>query len=220
MLGVIERLGVVQAHDAADHRAAVFVLGQPVHRAAQVQRGEQLGVDRQHAARLVQGVDRLPVARVLRPAHAEAAEHPLRRAVVGEPQAQGVGRVEEQLLGGLGQHLLRCGHVQGDVAFARVLVEQILGQGSRVGVGVAYQQPAPAAVHGTRLVVGLAAVAGQARLQALVGRRLAAQQALAVGDFVGFHRSDSLFAQPQVERCQLPQLGATQRGQLAVRVAQ
>jgi len=42
-------------------------------------------------------------------------------------------------------------------------------------------------VHSARLVVWLAAVAGQARLQALVGRRLAAQQALTVSDFMGFN---------------------------------
>ncbi len=112
------------------------------------------------------------------------------------------------MLRGLGQQLLRRGHVQGDVALAGAFVQQRLGQAGRVGVGMADQQPAPAAVHGTRLVVGLAAVAGQARLQALIGRRLAAQQALTVCDFMGFHRSDSLFAQPQVQRRQLPQLGA------------
>jgi hypothetical protein len=149
---VVEGLAVVQAHDAADHRAAVFVLGQPVHRAAEVARVSSR-VDRQHAARLVQ---RLMPASPLRSAHGEceSRETPAGRTVIGEPQAQGVGRIEEQLLRFQGQHLLRRGHVQGDIALAGLLVEQFLGQAGRVGKGVADQQPAPAAMHGAGLAPG------------------------------------------------------------------
>ncbi|MNE53876.1 hypothetical protein D3C80_1486260 [compost metagenome] len=84
------------------------------------------------------------------------------------------------MLGRLSQHLLRRRHVQGDIALAGAFVEQGAGQAGRVGVGVADQQPTPAAMQRTRLVVGLAAIAGQLRLQSLIGRHLAAQQALAV----------------------------------------
>ncbi|MNI80729.1 hypothetical protein D3C73_1372830 [compost metagenome] len=86
VFGVIERLAVVQAHDATDHRAAIFILGQPVHRPALVARRQQLGLNREHAACLVQGVDGLPVAAALCTADTETAKHPLRLAVVGEPQ--------------------------------------------------------------------------------------------------------------------------------------
>ena len=54
---VVERGVMVQAHDAADHRAAVFILGHPVHRPALIPGGEQCRVDGQHRARLIQRVD-------------------------------------------------------------------------------------------------------------------------------------------------------------------
>ncbi|KWV85264.1 hypothetical protein PFLmoz3_05208 [Pseudomonas fluorescens] len=164
---------MVEAHHAANHRAAVFVFGQPVHRAALMAWGEAFRVDRQHPAALVQVVDRLPVGLALHPANTKAAKYPGGRAVVGEPQAQGVGRVEEQLLRVNAQDLLGRCHVQRDIALARLLVEQFLGQACRVGKGVPDQQTAPAAMHGNRVGGQCAAVFGQARLQALVGRRLA-----------------------------------------------
>ncbi len=178
--GVVEGLGVVQAHDRADRIAGLAVLGQPVGGAALVVRGEPLRVHRQHAAGQVQAVDRRPVVLAVHPADAEAAERAARRAVVGEPQAQGVGGVEEQLLRGMGQHLLRRRHVEGDVALAGALVEQLAGQRVGFGEGVPDQQPAPAAVQAVGLAAGLLVVLGEARLQALVGRHLAAQQALVV----------------------------------------
>ncbi len=77
--------------------------------------------------------------------------------------------------------------VQGDVALAGLLFQQRLGQLRRVRVGVADQQPAPTAVHGAWLIVRFAAISSQTRLQALVGGRLTAQQALFIGT-LGFHR--------------------------------
>ncbi|MDT4881895.1 hypothetical protein FQZ97_1177860 [compost metagenome] len=37
---IVEGFLVVEAHDAADHRAAVLVFGQPVHRASLMARGQ------------------------------------------------------------------------------------------------------------------------------------------------------------------------------------
>ena len=71
------------------------------------------------------------------------------------------------------QDLLGRGHVQRDIALAGLLVQQFLGKACRVRKGVADQQPAPAAMHGNRVGGQCAAIFGQARLQALVGRRLA-----------------------------------------------
>jgi len=184
---VSEGFLMVEAHHAADHRAAVFVLGQPIHRAARVAGRQALGVDRQHAASLVELVDRLPIGRGLDASNTEATKHAGRRTIVREPQAQGVGRVEEQLLRIDPEDLLGRRHVQCDVALAGLLVEQFLGQAGRVGKRVADQQPAPAAMHRDRLGGQWAAVFGQARLQALVGRRLAFEQALAVSRCERFH---------------------------------
>ena len=178
---VTEGALVVEAHDAADHRAAVFVLGQPVGRAALVVGREFGRVDRQHAAGLVQAVDRLPVGVVLRPANAETTEATTRWAVVGKPQAQGVGGVEEQLLRRMRQYLMRCGHVKRDIALAGLFAQQGFGQRPGVGVGMADQQAAPAAMDGLRLTGLAAVILGQACLQTLVGGCLAAQQALVEG---------------------------------------
>ncbi len=167
-------LVMVEAHNAADHRAAVFVFRQPVHRAALMARGELARVDRQHAARLVQAVDRLPVRGILRAANAITAKAATRRTVVAEPQAQGVGGVEEQLLRRLRQYLLRRSHIQGDIALARLLGEQVFGEDRGIRVGMADQQAPPAAAHRDRLAGFGAMVFGEARLQALVGGRLAA----------------------------------------------
>ncbi|MNT38494.1 hypothetical protein D3C72_1746890 [compost metagenome] len=87
----------------------------------------------------------------------------------------------------LGQHLLGCGDVEGDVALAGLFVQQLAGQARRVGEGVPKEQAAPAAVEYLRCVVGVLVTFGQLCLQALVGRRLAAQQPLAVQG-MGFHR--------------------------------
>ncbi|MNJ31710.1 hypothetical protein D3C77_263550 [compost metagenome] len=180
MFRVGEGLVMIEAHDAADDRATVFVLCQPEHRATEVTRRQQRRVDGEHATGQVQSVDRLPVAVALRAADAKAAKHALRRAVVGEPQAQGVGGVEEQLLRSLGQHLLRGRDIQGDIALAGVFILQGIGQACRIRVSVADQQTPPAAMQCARLVVGLAAIASQLRLQTRVGWHLAAQQTLAI----------------------------------------
>ncbi|MCY1447478.1 hypothetical protein D9M71_641030 [compost metagenome] len=90
MFGVVKSPCVVQAHDAAKHRAAFVVFGQPVHRPALVAWREQGRVDRQHGAGLVQLVDGLPVGLALHSTDAKATKHSLRRAIVAEPQAQGV----------------------------------------------------------------------------------------------------------------------------------
>ncbi|MCY1519993.1 hypothetical protein D9M68_547590 [compost metagenome] len=174
-------LEVIEAHHAADHRAAVFVFGQPVHRAALVSRGELGRVDRQHAAHLVQAVDRLPVLGVLCTADAVTAKAAMGLAVVAEPQAQGVGGVEEQLLRCLRQHLLWRRHIQGDIALARQFGEQVIGQGAGIRVGVTDQQATPAAVHGQGLAGFGVVIFGEACLQALVGGRLAAQKTLIEG---------------------------------------
>ncbi len=136
---VMEGFMVIEAHDAADYRAAVFILGQPVHRAALMARGQQVGIHRQHAAPLVQAIDCLPVGFALYPANAKATEHPGGRPVVGEPQAQGIGGVEEQLLRINPEDLLGRGHIQGDIPFPGLLVEQLQGQARRVGEGMANQ---------------------------------------------------------------------------------
>ncbi|MNC03276.1 hypothetical protein D3C75_506770 [compost metagenome] len=217
---VVEGLVVVEAHDAADDRAAVLVFGQPVHRAAQMARRQQGGIDRQHAAGLIQLIDRLPVGIALRASNAETAKHPGRLTVVAEPQAQGIGRVEEQLRRLQPQHLLGRGDVQGNVPLAGLLVEQLPGQARGIGKGVADQQAPPAAMHGNRRPAEFTAILGQTCLQAFVGGRLAAQQALAESRGVRFHRSDSLFAEPQVEGRQLPQLRAAQRCQLPLWISQ
>ncbi|MNQ45422.1 hypothetical protein D3C85_592040 [compost metagenome] len=133
---VVEGLAVVEAHDGAYHLAFALVLGQPVNRSSKMEGGDGLLLHRQHAAAAVELVDRQPVGLALHPADAEAAKAPARWAIVGEPEAQGVGRVEEQLLRRLGQYLLGRGDVQGDVPFTGLLVEQLAGQARRVGEGV------------------------------------------------------------------------------------
>ncbi|MNE97013.1 hypothetical protein D3C80_1953020 [compost metagenome] len=80
----------------------------------------------------------------------------------------------------LGQHLLRGRDIQGDIALAGVFILQGIGQACRIRVSVADQQTPPAAMQCARLVVGLAAIAGQLRLQTRVGWHLAAQQTLAI----------------------------------------
>ncbi|MOA16077.1 hypothetical protein D3C78_1362710 [compost metagenome] len=165
---------MVQAHDAADHRAAVFIFGQPVHRAALMMRSEPRGIDRQHAARLIQQIDRLPVRLTLRAANTEAAKHTGGLAVIAEPQAQGVRRIEKQLRRFQAEDLLRRSDVQRDITLAGLFFEQLLCQRCRVGKRVADQQPAPAAMDGDRVGGQRAAVFGQTRLQAFIGRRLTA----------------------------------------------
>ncbi len=87
---VMKRLVVIEPHDAADQRAAVFVFRQPIDRPALMTWGQPLGVDRQHAAGDIQLVDRQPVLAALRPANPEPAKHPGSRAVIAEPQPQGI----------------------------------------------------------------------------------------------------------------------------------
>ena len=174
VLWIVEGFLVIEAHDAADHRAAVFIFGEPVHRPALMMRGQARGIDRQHAAGLIQQIDRLPVRFALRAANAEAAKHASGLAVIAEPQAQSVGRVEKQLRRFQTENLLRCGDVQSDIAFAGLFVEQFLRQGRRVRKGVADQQPAPAAMHCNGVGAQCAAVFGQTRLQAFIRRCLTA----------------------------------------------
>ena len=92
---IIEGLVMIEAHDAANHRAAVLVFGQPVHRPARAPWRQQRGIDRQHAPRLVQLIDRVPVRFTLGTADAKAAKYPGGLTVIAEPQAQGVGGIEK-----------------------------------------------------------------------------------------------------------------------------
>ncbi len=172
---------MVDAHHTADDLPGGLVLGQPVHRAALFARGAALRVDGHHAARLVQTVDGLPVRFALGTTHAETAETLLRRAVVGEPDTQGIGGVEEELLRCIGQHLMWRGDVQRDIALARLLVEQFGSELGGIGVGVADQNATPAAMQDHRAAGLLLTVLGEACLQPLVGRSLSAQQTLTVG---------------------------------------
>ena len=75
----------------------------------------------------------------------------------------------------LRQHLLGRGDIQGNIALAGLLVEQLFGQGGGVGKGMPDQQPAPAAMYGHGAGIQFAAVFGKAGLQAFVRRRLATQ---------------------------------------------
>ena len=100
----------------------------------------------------VQAVDGLPVGIVLRAADMETTEDAARGAVVAEPQAQGVGGVEKQLLRRMRQHLMRGGYVQRDIALAGLLGKQGFGQRRGIGIGVADQQTAPAAMNGLCLL--------------------------------------------------------------------
>ncbi|MDT4834334.1 hypothetical protein FQZ97_679690 [compost metagenome] len=77
----------------------------------------------------------------------------------------------------LGQHLLGRGDIEGDVALTGLLLQQFPGEARGVGKGMAEQQAAPAAVKYLRLIVEVTSTFGQAGLQALVRRRLTAQQA-------------------------------------------
>ena len=182
---VLEGLDVIEPHHRADDGAAVVVLCQPVHRATLVPRGQSLGVDGQHVTLLVEAVYLAPVLGGAGPADAKATIDPSGRTIVAEPDPQGVAGVEKQLLRCLGQHLVGRGHIEGDVALARRFGEQFLGQAGGVGIGMADEQPAPAAMQGERLAGRLVAFR-QARLQPFVGGRLGALEALVVaGRFHG-----------------------------------
>ncbi len=181
VLRVAEGLVMIDAHHAADHLAGVRVLGDPVHRAAFFPRRAALMIEGHHAARLVQAVDRLPVGLRLRPADGEAAEAPPRGAIVGEMQAQGVRRIEEQLLRSMCQDLVRGRDVERDVTLAGLLLEQLGGEFGGVGKGMPHQDAAPAAMQGDGCARLFLAVLGKSCLQALIGRRLSAQQSLSIG---------------------------------------
>ena len=71
---IIESAVVIDAHHAADDLPGGVVLGQPVHRPALLAWRAALRVDRHHAARLIEAVDRMPVRLALGAAHAEAAK--------------------------------------------------------------------------------------------------------------------------------------------------
>ncbi|MNR46900.1 hypothetical protein D3C85_1659300 [compost metagenome] len=88
-----------------------------------MERGDGVLVHRQHAAAAVELVDRLPVGVAQGTTDAEAAKGPACRTVVGEPETQGVGRVEEEMLRRLGQHLLGRGDIEGDIALAGLFVQ-------------------------------------------------------------------------------------------------
>ncbi|MCY1550875.1 hypothetical protein D9M68_871610 [compost metagenome] len=115
---VIEGLVMVEAHHGTDHLAIALVFGQPILRPALVARGDGLLIHWQHTAAAVELIDCQPVAITQGAADAEAAKGPTCRAVVGEPEPQGVGWVEEELLWRLGQHLLGRRDVEGDIALA------------------------------------------------------------------------------------------------------
>src|SRR5690606_37056568 len=87
VLRVIEGLVMIDAHHAADDLAGILVFSHPVNRPAFLVGRAALRIDRQHAARLVQAVDRAPVRLALRTSYAKAAEHSPGGAVIGEPQA-------------------------------------------------------------------------------------------------------------------------------------
>lgn len=58
----------------------------------------------------------------------ESTRDAVGRAVIAEPQAQGIGGVEEQLLRCIGKDDLRIGDIQGDVPFTGQLLQQGTGQ--------------------------------------------------------------------------------------------
>ncbi|MNF99897.1 hypothetical protein D3C84_828160 [compost metagenome] len=150
-------------------------------------RRQQRGINRQHAAGLIQLIDRLPVGLALCATNAKTAKHTCRLAVVTEPQAQGVRRVKKQLRRLQSQHLLGRGDIERDIPLAGLLIEQFPGQARGIGEGMTDQQPPPAAVHRNRSGAEFTAIFRQTCLQAFVGGRLAAQQSLADGRSVRFH---------------------------------
>ncbi len=72
-------------------------------------------------------------------------------------------------------------HVQRDIAFAGLLVEQLGGKLRGIRIGVADKDAPPAAVQDHGPTGFFLTILREACLQPLVGRGLAAQQALTVG---------------------------------------
>lgn len=104
-----------------------------------------------------------------------------RAAIVGEMQAQGVRRIEEQLLRSMCQDLVRGRDVERDVTLAGLLLEQLRGELGGVGKGMPHQDASPTAMQGDGGARFFLAVLGEPCLQALIGRRLSAQQSLSIG---------------------------------------
>jgi hypothetical protein len=147
VLGIVEGMGMVDAGDGADHLPRPLVLRDVVgeHAAVPVLAHEGR-IDRHHAPRGVDPVHGERVGAGAQAPHDEALGPAAARPVCRQPEPVGVGRVEEQLLRGVGQDHMRIAQVQRDVPPALGLAAQRLGEVGKLPEGMREEEPSPAAV--------------------------------------------------------------------------
>ena len=138
---------MVHAHRDAENLAADPVFGDGVDQLAVGAPAPQpRGIHRNHAAPAIERVDRRQIGAGAPSAQCERSTCRSLRPVGGQPQAVGFGRVDEQLLGRLGDDHMGLVDIEGDVALARSLLEQAGGDRGRVREGLAGDQAPPATI--------------------------------------------------------------------------
>ncbi len=144
---IVESVGMIDAGGGAEDLAGVVIFRDQVgDDATAAVFPDKIRRDRDHAPAAVNMVDRLAIGAGFQASDLVPLVRFVGRAVIAQPQAVGVGRVEKQLLGGEGQQDMGVMDVQGDVALPALLLAQGVGQGFGGLEGMGEDQPPPAAV--------------------------------------------------------------------------
>ena len=147
-LRIAERLAVVHPHHHAQHLAARGVDRQQIgQRGVVLVSAGEIGRRRHHLTGRPHPHHFLGLLSRPEGTNLEARQSTLRRPQVLQHQAEGVGRIQEQLLGGQGDDHVRIRGVQGDVPAVRRLRPQRLDQIPGFRESLTEQQPPPAALE-------------------------------------------------------------------------
>lgn len=147
-LGVTEQPMVIHPRYGSDDIASRLLLRNKIgQRAAVPLRPEEIGRDRHHAPRGIDGIDGLRVGLGGKPPDEEALRLTPARPIRGQVEAVGMGRIKESLAGREPQKHMRIAHVEGDVALVVRLFAERLDDLLVVRICLGEDQLAPTAIE-------------------------------------------------------------------------
>ena len=176
-LGIVEGADVVDSGHSAEHLAGLLILGDEIDDRAGVALGpEEFRRDGDHRARRVDAVDRLGVGLGRQPADEETLRSLAGRAVARQIQPERMRRIEEQFLRRIGEQDMRIAHIDRDISPVGLFAAQGGNHCVRFLEGLGEDQPAPPAIENRlrRHAIGIVAMLGYRRLQALIAHALEA----------------------------------------------
>ena len=148
VLRIVEGGRVVHAAHHAQDGTVLLVLRHPIGQdpgGALVP--DEVRTRRNHAPARIEPLDGIGILPAVEEAHMEPL-WPLQRGVVALcPEAEGVGGIQKQVLGGVGEHHVGVAEVERHVPLPGALLPQHLGQLAKVGEGLPEEEPPPAAIH-------------------------------------------------------------------------